>query len=774
MLRKAATLIISAALVFQVAGVTISANAAPRTRPSAPQSLVATPDNAKVLLSWKAPASNGGARISGYSVFFASSASGPWQKFGSDVKKGRVTVTGLTNGTPYWFRVTAKNKVGTGRAVVTAEAVVPLALPSEPLEVTAVPGNGSATVSWKAPATDGGLPLTDYVVHHSTSATGPWTEFAVTNSLVAVASGLTNGTPYWFRVSARNEAGTGLPAQFGSITPRTVPQPPLDVVGTPGDGTVDVAWKPPAFNGGASITGYTVAYATSPTGPWFSIINDSKKLSAAATGLKNGTPYWFQVYATNAAGIGSPAVLSGSITPRTIPLSPQDVAVTAGDGKLTATWKAPAFDGGVPVTGYTASYATSVQGPWTAFATDTTALTATATGLTNGTQYWVRVLAKNSAGAGAPAVGGPVTPIAPPAAPSPSWAETTSTAITVTWPAVTNATRYECSAGSGTAVVNGTTCVISNLAPDTLASVSVTACNAGGCGTAGTVPVATHPVVPNSAWWTFDGQNTPGGARAITVAWSGGAAQTFCVHANGTRVGCTSSGSYSMPTVTPTENVTFMVQVQNRLSGAITGQVSTSVLPPVPSAPTGLVTAPNAGLESADGGSVQAPITSSWSPTAGASHYLLLRSGASGPWRVDGATTYQDNTMSWNTTFGYQVAACASQGCSAYSSTVTEVSPPAPVSVVALRIDKNATWNAGSLPAGVRSWRIKTCNRTVNASCDPVDSPTWTSGWRTQTGAISTDNLISGNVYAWVVVGRVNSDGTGNGTTSRVYTVSPR
>ena len=90
--------------------------AVPVTVPGAPGGLAATADDGKVTLSWAAPGSDGGSQVSGYNVYVATSAD---FKGAARVPAGTgtaVTVTGLVNGTTYYFRVTAVNRVGEGPA----------------------------------------------------------------------------------------------------------------------------------------------------------------------------------------------------------------------------------------------------------------------------------------------------------------------------------------------------------------------------------------------------------------------------------------------------------------------------------------------------------------------------------------------------------------------------------------------------------------------------------------------------------------------------------
>src|SRR3972149_2936135 len=115
-----------------------------------------------------------------------------------------TTISGLTNGTTYTFKVAATNAIGTGPQSAASNAVTPsAAVPGAPTRVAATAGNASAGVSWTAPGSNGGSAITNYVVTpYIGAAAQPGT--TVGNVTSTTISGLTNGTTYTFKVAATN------------------------------------------------------------------------------------------------------------------------------------------------------------------------------------------------------------------------------------------------------------------------------------------------------------------------------------------------------------------------------------------------------------------------------------------------------------------------------------------------------------------------------------------------------------------------------------------
>ncbi|MCU6796804.1 S-layer homology domain-containing protein, partial [Paenibacillus sp. WQ 127069] len=211
---------------------------APVTVPGTPMGVTAVAVNgqSQATVSFTAPISNGGSPITGYTV---TSSPGGLRSSGTG---SPLTVTGLTYGTMYTFTVVATNVVGSSVASTPSNSVIPtspnapVTVPGVPMGVTAVLVNGQsqASVSFTAPASSGGSPITGYTV---TSSPGGLTASG-TGSPITV-TGLTKGISYTFTVIATNSVGSSNPSEAsnavwlrassnnnGSSSTPTQPTPP--------------------------------------------------------------------------------------------------------------------------------------------------------------------------------------------------------------------------------------------------------------------------------------------------------------------------------------------------------------------------------------------------------------------------------------------------------------------------------------------------------------------------------------------------------------------
>lgn len=465
-----------------------SAKVTPATKPNAPTNVTATPGEGDAVVSWTAPAFDGGSPVTGYTV---TSNPGAIKK---TVTGTTATVPGLANGTEYTFTVVATNDVGDGAASAASAAVRPFTEPDAPTAVSGTPAPGAVNLQWTAPAFDGGRPVSGYTI---TVSPGDVTKKVPASMTSAMVDGLTNGTPYTFTVHATNERGDG-PASAASdaVTPFTKPGAPGTVQATPADGQVTVTWTAPESNGGNALTGYVVTL--SPGDVVKEVGADT--LNAVVTGLTNGTAYTATVGAKNAAGTTT-SEPSAPVTPRTVPGAPTAVQAVRGDQSATVSWTAPESDGGSPVTGYTVT----VSPGGTAKQVGADATSTVVSGLTNGTPYTFTVVATNVAGDGAASsASAPVTPAGVPTAPATVVASggtdgTASVSWTAASPNGSDVTSYTVTASPGGATKTVTAAsrstAFSGLTDGTPYTFTVKAVNAVGTGAGRT----SDPVTPRAS-----------------------------------------------------------------------------------------------------------------------------------------------------------------------------------------------------------------------------------------------------------------------------------
>lgn len=205
-----------------------------------------------------------------------------------------------------------------GTVVFRPGTAPPPTAPGAPTGVTAVPGNGSATVNWTVPA-NGGSPVTSYTVtpFAGTTALAPVTVTAPATS--ATVTGLTNGTAYTFVVTATNAVGTS-PASNPSnaVTPVAAPAAPAFVqqaarqstnVGTLAVGLPSATAKNNRLVvvvGVWNKSAATVSSVTDSAGDTFT------KLTAFAASEKTQLSVWTAVVATGGTAATVTATLSGA------------------------------------------------------------------------------------------------------------------------------------------------------------------------------------------------------------------------------------------------------------------------------------------------------------------------------------------------------------------------------------------------------------------------------------------------------------------------------
>ncbi len=793
---------------------TPSSAVTPIGTPGKPTGVAATPGNAKATVTWSAPASDGGSPITGYTVTAADSTTPANGHQTCAWTSGPLTctVTGLTNGDSYSFTVTATNAVGTGAASTASNPVIPATVPGAPTGVAATPGNAKATVTWSAPGSDGGSPITGYTVtaaDSTTPANGHQTCAWTSGPLTCTVTGLTNGDSYSFTVTATNAVGTG-PASTASnpVIPATVPGAPTGVAATPANASATVTWSAPASGGGSPITGYTVTAAdsTTPANGHQTCAWTSGPLSCTVTGLTNGDSYTFTVTATNAVGTGPSSAASNAVTPDSVPGMPTNVVATAGVASAAVTWSAPVSDGGSPITGYTVIAADSTTPANGHQACNWTSgpLSCTVTGLTNGDSYTFTVTATNGVGTGpASAASSSVTPhAAVPGAPTGVTATRGNAKATVTWSAPGSdggspITGYTVTAADSTTPANGhqtcawtsgpLSCTVTGLTNGDSYTFTVTATNAVGTGPAST---ASNAVIPATVPGAPTGvAATPANASA-TVTWSApasgggspitGYTVTAADSTKSSRGGQTCSWTTGALSCTVTgltngDSYTFTVTAANGVGTGPASAASNPVTPAtLPGAPTiGTATRGNASAvitwsaPASDGGSpiIGYTVTAADSTTPANGHQTCIWTGGALICTVTGLT----NGDSYTFTVTATNAVGTGSSSAASNAVVPATAPGVPVSPTATGGNTSAsiTWSAPASDGGspITGYTVTAADSTTPANGH--QTCTWSSGPLTCT----VSGLTNGDSYTFTVTA---TNAVGTGPTSAVSnTVTP-
>jgi hypothetical protein len=203
------------------------------TVPAAPSVATVTGGNGSVTVLITTPANTGGVPLTGFQVQVLNATTGAVlstvtttgagtptafrRAFAGSTTTVRVVVTGLPNGVPLQVRVAALNALGASPLSTPSTVVVPATVATAPRVTAVAPGrNGdravSATVSWRAPASTGGAPVTAYRVTAIRSTGARTTALAPAAARRLVVRGLVRGQRYRFQVVAVNRVGAGRPS----------------------------------------------------------------------------------------------------------------------------------------------------------------------------------------------------------------------------------------------------------------------------------------------------------------------------------------------------------------------------------------------------------------------------------------------------------------------------------------------------------------------------------------------------------------------------------
>ena len=421
--------------------------------PAAPTNVVGYPDNNQIVLFWTPPTNNGNSAITGYNIQTSTNGS-TWSPWGSNpVNATSANITGLVNGTPYYFRVAAINVVGAGDYSAASAAVQPALLtPTADLAF----GNVSLLMPFDALTAGPAPTMVDNSQYEHTALPNNGAALTATPSRFnASALSLDGNNSQYIEVSAHPafDMGTGdFTIEFWLYCANSSANSPSYLA------AYSSTWTTGAFcirydDLGSNAANKFLFYWHSPGGVinamtsntysynrlrHFALVRDGSTMRMYIDGVQDGTVGINSGWAWDLAFGGSltigrslwdgPAgyvtdaidelrITKGlcrypsgtTFTPSTVPFAdfgppaqPTNLQLTTGNGSVSLIWTAPAFAGGLALTDYVVQYgvvpASTDPADWTTFSDGTsTATSATVTGLTNGTTYYFRVAAVNTA-----------------------------------------------------------------------------------------------------------------------------------------------------------------------------------------------------------------------------------------------------------------------------------------------------------------------------------------------------------------------------------------
>lgn len=261
----------------------------------APIGVAASAGNAKVDLSWSTVT---GATY--YTVKRNTNGGAPYATIATNVKEAVYSDTQLTNGTKYYYVVTASSAtLESGNS--TEVSATPFAI-AAPAGLKAAAGDAKVTLSWNAVTG-----ATGYKVKRGT-ASGVYTDLkTLSDSTVTYTDeAVANGTAYYYVVTALSGTSEGASSNEASATPAelVLPSAPVNVTAMGGDRQVSVAW-----NSVAGAEAYNVMRSEALDGTYAVIASNVTDTSYTDTGLTNGTAYYYKVSAKNGIGESSHSVV---------------------------------------------------------------------------------------------------------------------------------------------------------------------------------------------------------------------------------------------------------------------------------------------------------------------------------------------------------------------------------------------------------------------------------------------------------------------------------
>jgi len=267
-------------------------------KPSSPTNITLMRGDGYVVLSWNAPQSNGGTKVTAYNIYrngemIASTDTLYYNDTDVDMKNS------------YTYYVTAINAVGEGNK--SDEVNVSWNVPASPQNLELTRGDGYVVLSWNAPQSNGGTKVTAYNIYRDGSKIAT----VDASSLTYRDENVDMQTEHTYYVTALNAVGESNKSQEKSVSWSTPSSPQNVKAKSTSDGAL-LSWDAPLDNGGSAVRKYEIYLEEN--GEWKKLgeaTSNEYKLELNPT-LTGGTAK-VKIVPVNGVGPGEAAILEVNV-----------------------------------------------------------------------------------------------------------------------------------------------------------------------------------------------------------------------------------------------------------------------------------------------------------------------------------------------------------------------------------------------------------------------------------------------------------------------------
>jgi fibronectin type 3 domain-containing protein len=254
--------------------------------PSTPTNILVENGNKSVKLKWKFV--NGSLT---YKVKRGTNSGGPYSLVADNINVNSYIDNNVSNGTTYYYIISSVNSVGESEYSNEVTAIPDITKPAAPTNIDTVTGDKRVNITWsKVDNAD------SYTIKRGTSSGGSYT--LVKNNITTTSytdSALTNGTTYYYIISAKNEKGESEFSKEIEVVPGV--QKPKNVIIQVEDNAINISWDPVAS---ASI--YKVKRSENIEGPYTVLGAGVTPTNYRDDSITKNKIYYYVISAVNTIG----------------------------------------------------------------------------------------------------------------------------------------------------------------------------------------------------------------------------------------------------------------------------------------------------------------------------------------------------------------------------------------------------------------------------------------------------------------------------------------